>query len=147
MDKISDCPHCTGRVAMSGVDDLETLYPDIAKEWDYERNESILPSQIKPFSNKKYYWICPVCGGSYATKPGNRLKESGCPECARIEIGKKNSKKVGQFDENGLLINTYQGLHQATKDMGVGTNAIFQAVKNSRKSKGFYWRYILDEDD
>ena len=55
--------------------------------------------------------------------------------------------KSGQFDENGLLINTYQGLHQATKDMGVGTNAIFQAVKNSRKSKGFYWRYILDEDD
>lgn len=146
VDKISDCPHCTGRVAMPGIDDLETLYPDVAKEWDYEKNKNVLPSQIKPYSNKKYYWICPVCGISYETKPGNRVKGSGCPECAHKEIGKKNSKLVGQYDENGLLINTYQGLHEAARIMQVGPNAIFQAVKNGGKSKGFYWRYITDEE-
>ena len=104
VDKISDCPHCTGRVAMPGVDDLETLFPELAKEWDYDRNDGVLPSQIKPYSNKKYYWRCPICGNSYPAYPGNRLKGSGCPKCAHIEIGKKNSKTVGQYDDRGILL-------------------------------------------
>ena len=140
--KAAGCPHCSGRVAMSGVDDLETLYPEIAKEWDYEKNVGILPSQIRPYSNKKYYWICSKCGNSYSATSGSRVAGHGCRECARIEIGKKNSKKVGQFDENGSLINTYQGLHEAARVMQVNPNSIFQAVKNGGKSKGFYWRYI-----
>lgn len=144
VDKIADCPHCTGRVAMPGVDDLETLYPHIAKEWDYEKNDNVLPSQIRPYSNKKYYWICGNCGNSYAAYPGNRVKGSGCPDCAHIRVGEKNSKLVGQFNDTGELIKTYQGLHQAAREMQVVPNAIFLAVKNGRKSKGFYWKYITD---
>ena len=146
VNKISDCPHCTGRVAMAGVDDLETLYPDIAKEWDLEKNGFVSPSQIKPYSNKKYYWRCPDCGNSYATYPGNRVKGSGCPVCAHCKVGEKNSKLVGQFDDSGL-IKTYQGLHEAARAMQVAPNAIFQAVKNGRKSKGYYWKYLVDEKD
>jgi len=145
-NRVSDCPHCTGRVAMSGVDDLETLYPDIAKEWNFEMNKDILPSQIKPFSNKKYYWICPVCDNSYAAYPGNRVKGSGCPNCARKLVGKKNSKKIGQYDENGMLINIYQGAHAASCAIQVSPSAIFQAIKNDRTSKGYYWRYITDDN-
>ncbi|MBR3593243.1 MAG: hypothetical protein IKL44_01075 [Clostridia bacterium] len=146
-NKISDCPHCAGRVALLGVDDFETLYPDIAKEWDYEKNGNVSPSQIRPHSNKKYFWVCSACGNSYAAYPGNRVKGSGCPVCARIKVGQKNSKLVGQFDENGGLIKTYQGLHQAAREMQVAPNAIFQAVKSGRKSKGYYWRYIIDQAD
>lgn len=146
-DKVAGCPHCTGRVAMPGVDDLETLYPDIAKEWDYEKNGDILPSQIRPFSNKKYCWICPNCGKSYDTYPGSRVKGTGCPDCARIKIGKKNSKLVGQYNDNGVLIGTYQGLHEAARAMQVNPNSIFQAVKNGRKSKGFYWHYLTDNEE
>ena len=145
-DKISDCPHCAGRVAMPGVDDLQTLYPDIAKEWDDEKNKGVLPSQIRPYSNKKYYWICPICGCSYAAYPGNRVKGHGCPVCAHTKVGKKNSKTVGQFDDQGQLINTYQGLHDAARIMQVNPNSIFQAVKRGGKSKGYYWRYISTED-
>ncbi len=146
-NEISKCPHCTGRVAMQGVDDLETLYPAIASEWDYDRNNGVLPSQIRPFSNKKYYWRCQNCRDSYPAYPGNRVKGSGCPTCAHIKVGQKNSKLVGQFDENLVLINTYQGLHEAARAMQVVPNAIFQAVKNGGKSKGYYWKYLVDEKD
>lgn len=146
-NRVSGCPHCAGRVAMPGVDDLETLYPDISKEWDYEKNKDTLPSQVKPHSNKKYYWICPQCGKSYETTPGNRVNGSGCPECARIKIGIKNSKLVGQYDENGTLIKTFQGLHEAAREMQVNPNAIFQAVKSGGKSKGYRWRYIENESE
>lgn len=56
-----------------------------------------LPSQIRPYSNKKYYWICPTCGKSYPAYPGNRVKGSGCPNCAHKKIGKSNSKTVLSF--------------------------------------------------
>ena len=143
---IADCPHCTGRVAMPGVDDLETLYPDVAKDWDYEKNNGVLPSQIKPYSNKKYYWHCPTCGKSYPAYPGNRIKGCGCSDCKGAKISIKKGKPVGQFDENGILINKYQGLHQAAEAMQVVPNAIFQAVKSGGKSKGFFWRYIQSEE-
>jgi hypothetical protein len=73
---------------------------------------------------------------------GNRVSGHGCPNCAHKLVGLKNSKTVGKFDDNGTLICVYQGLHQAAKDMNVVPNAIFQAVKSGKKSKGFYWRYI-----
>ena len=145
-DIIAGCPHCSGRVAMPGVDDLETLYPEIAKEWDNDKNNGVLPSQIKPHSNRKYYWICPKCGHSYQSTAGSRVAGHGCSDCARKLVGKKNSKMVGQYDENGVLINAYQSLHEAATVMNVVPNSIFQAVKNGGKSKGYYWRYIADND-
>ena len=143
--ELAGCPHCAGRVAMPGVDDFETLYPELAKEWDYDLNGDVLPSQIKPFANKKFYWHCFKCGNSYKTYPGNRIKGHGCPNCARETIGRKNSKPVGQFDKNGMLIRTYYGLHEAARAMGVVPNSIFQAVKGGGKSKGYYWRYVPDD--
>ena len=42
---------------------------------------------------------------------------------------------------------SYQGLHQAAREIQVVPNAIFQAVKNGRQSKGYYWKYVTDEKD
>lgn len=139
---ISKCPHCIGRVAMAGVDDFATLYPDAAQYWDFEKNEDIRPSDIKPFSNTKYYFRCINCGKSYLTVPGNIIKGHACSDCGHKKVGAKNAILVGQFDEDGILINSFQGIHQVAREMGVVPNAIFQAVKNGRKSKGYYWRYI-----
>lgn len=146
VDSVANCPHCTGRVAFPGVDDLVTLYPELIKEWDYEKNQEIDPSRLRPYSNIRCYWICQSCGNSYIASPGNRVDGHGCPACARKIVGKKNSKLVGQYDNNGVLMNTYQGLHEAARAMEVASNAIFQAVKNGGKSKGFYWRYITEND-
>lgn len=145
-NSIAGCPHCSGRVAMPGVDDLETLYPMIAQEWDKNKNGNVLPSQVRPYSNKKFYWICPECGNSYLSTVGNRVAGHICPNCARKIVGSKNSKKIGQYDKNGALINTYQSLHKAAEIMQVVPNAIFQSVKNGGKSKGYFWRYISDND-
>lgn len=33
----SQCPICSGQTMVSGINDLATVYPDIAKHWDYEK--------------------------------------------------------------------------------------------------------------
>ena len=30
------CPYCSGRYAVKGENDLQTVNPDLAKEWNYE---------------------------------------------------------------------------------------------------------------
>lgn len=52
--KGSGCPCCSGRVPKSGVNDLATLHPELLKEWDYQKNTNLDPSQLLPGSGKKH---------------------------------------------------------------------------------------------
>ena len=81
----SGCPSCGGHVAHPGVNDLATTNPELIKEWDYERNKGILPSDIKAYSNHKYWWICPN-GHSYKTVAAHRASGRGCPYCAGQKV-------------------------------------------------------------
>lgn len=77
-------PVCTGKAVMSGENDLATLFPDIAAQWDAERNGSLRPDQVTSFSNRKVWWLCPE-GHVWRTAISNRTnakKRTGCPVCA-----------------------------------------------------------------
>ena len=76
------CPVCNNKVIIQGTNDLETTDPELAKEWDYEKNYPLLPSQISRGSGKSVWWICPL-GHSYKTTPNKRTSGigTGCPIC------------------------------------------------------------------
>ena len=74
--------YCSGRYPITGENDLESLYPEITKEWDYERNFGKKPSNYKPYSNAIVWWKCKE-GHEWKVSIGTRLgKGSGCPYCA-----------------------------------------------------------------
>jgi DNA-directed RNA polymerase subunit RPC12/RpoP/transcription elongation factor Elf1 len=79
------CPCCSGRVPKTGVNDLETLYPELLKEWNYERNSSnnLFPSQLLPKSGKKAWWKCSSCGHEWYAVIASRVKGHGCPHCSK----------------------------------------------------------------
>ena len=52
------CPYCSGRFAISGKNDLQTVNPSLAKEWNYERNGDLTPRAVLPNSIKMVWWIC-----------------------------------------------------------------------------------------
>ena len=56
--------------------------PEIAKEWDYQKNIGMKPEDFASNSKNKVWWICPV-GHSYKTAIGYRTKGVGCPQCAK----------------------------------------------------------------
>ena len=80
--KHTGCPHCSGRVCMPGVDDLETLYPEIAKHRDYNKNTD-LPSDYLPGSERVVYWICPICGESYQKSIHNAVLNKSKHKCKK----------------------------------------------------------------
>ena len=76
------CPVCGGKTVMKGFNDLETLYPALAAEWDPEKNAGLTPDQVTVASNRKVWWRCPL-GHSYVSIIGSRsLRGYGCPYCA-----------------------------------------------------------------
>lgn len=76
------CPYCSGRFAITGENDLATLYPKIAKEWDCESNGDVRPDNIKPFGAKTYHWKCSN-GHKYKASIASRTKMGlGCPYCS-----------------------------------------------------------------
>ena len=77
------CPFCTNSKILRGFNDLETLNPNLAKEWDYTKNGK-KPCEIGAGTAKKYWWICHVCGYEWeAPVVVRHLKNVGCPECAK----------------------------------------------------------------
>ena len=75
------CPCCAGRCIVEGENDFKTLRPDIAVEWDYNKNNELLPEHITVGSNQKVWWICPE-GHSYNATVSNRQYGKNCPYCA-----------------------------------------------------------------
>lgn len=73
------CPCCSGRVPKEGENDLKTRFPDLVREWDYEKNGDRGPESYLPGSGKKVWWKCSICGHEWEAIIKNRTKGSGCP--------------------------------------------------------------------
>lgn len=77
----SGCPVCSGKACGSGINDIMTLAPELAAEWDSEKNAGILPQEVALHSNQKRFWKCEA-GHKWSASPNNRSKGEGCPYCA-----------------------------------------------------------------
>ena len=87
------CPCCANRIVVKGKNDLATLYPEIAAEWDHERNGTLRPDQIVPGRNGKVWWVCSKCGHHYQAPPSRRTSQgSGCRKCADKANGLQHRK-------------------------------------------------------
>ncbi|WP_418606292.1 zinc-ribbon domain-containing protein [Georgenia sp. SUBG003] len=80
------CPVCANLRVLQGYNDLGTTHPQIAAQWDAERNGALGPEGIVAGSKKKHHWVC-ARGHRYTAAPYNRVAGKGCPVCA----GQKSS--------------------------------------------------------
>ena len=87
------CPYCAGKKVLKGYNDLKTVNPTLAKEWNYEKNNGLTPADVMPNSNKKVWWKCSQ-GHEWQAMVINRNKGRGCPECYR-------EKKQAMKNERG----------------------------------------------
>lgn len=78
----ANCPYCTGLYVIKGENDLETVNPALANEWNYEKNDGLTPSDVLPNSGKKVWWRCNR-GHEWQARIQSRNGGYGCPECAK----------------------------------------------------------------
>lgn len=82
-DSGQNCPLCSGKRIVAGINDLATLRPDIAIEWHPTKNDDLLPSQVSEGSGKKVWWLGKNCGHEWKSTVGGRTAQGyGCSYCS-----------------------------------------------------------------
>lgn len=77
------CPYCSGRRVLAGFNDLATLQPETAAQWDDTLNGKLTPEMVTLGSHKKVWWRCGdghVWKAAIFSRTGRQ--KCGCPICA-----------------------------------------------------------------
>lgn len=101
----NNCPICSNRKLHRGKNDLQSTHPELAKEWDYENNDTLTPEDVTEGSLSRVHWVCSVCNNHWVTSVTARTgpRKNGCPSCARKKVWKKRYKE--KLQETGCISN------------------------------------------
>jgi len=68
-------------------------YPELLKQWNYDKNKDVNINDISSGSGVRYWWICDECGYEWESSPNNRTHGNhvrGCPKCRYKKNAEKN---------------------------------------------------------
>lgn len=75
------CPYCANLALLPGVNDLATVYPELAKQWHPAKNAPLTPREVAAGSRRKVWWKCDQ-GHEWQAAIFSRTAGTGCPVCA-----------------------------------------------------------------
>ena len=81
----TNCPICANQKANPGVNDLITKNPELASQFDLEKN-TINIKTLMPNSNLKVWWKCKKYNHSWQATVYDRTNGKGCPVCSNKKI-------------------------------------------------------------
>ncbi len=129
----SGCPYCSGNKVLKGENDLQTINPTLAKEWNYEKNTGLIPTDVLPNSDKKVWWKC-IKGHEWQAAIKDRNNGNGCPSC--------NSERKTSFPE--YAIEYYLKKHRLDvihlyKEHGYELDIYIPSSKIAIEYDGYLW--------
>ena len=74
------CPYCSGKAACED-NCLQTINPELAKEWHPTKNGNLTPRDVTQGSGKRAWWICGK-GHEWKVAIAHRNNGTGCPYCS-----------------------------------------------------------------
>ena len=77
---------CAGKVVIPGENDLAALYPEIAAQWDGEKNGRLTAKEVSPYSNRKAWWRCREGHSWQAAIAARTKRKTGCPYCTGRKV-------------------------------------------------------------
>lgn len=139
--KGNGCPYCAGQRAIQGENDLQTVNPTLAKEWNYDKNNGLTPMDVMPNSGKRVWWQC-IKGHEWQATVESRNYGRGCPMC--------NSERHTSFPEYALMfylqeygievIHTYNG-------QGYELDIYIPSKRIAIEFDGYYWHRNKTKQD
>ena len=95
-----NCPYCSGKI-VTKENNLEVLFPEVSREWDYEKNGDLKPNQVFSKTMKKVWWKCDR-GHSYKSEIEMKgIRDRGCPQCYKVGVF-KTSKRINDPRQSEL---------------------------------------------
>lgn len=137
------CPVCCGIAVLAGFNDLTTVNPVLAKEWNYEKNKGLVdkrgrdvsvPENVSINSNQRVWWKC-TAGHEWQATVANRATGSGCKQCYWLKQGKKVINVETQ--------NIYISVREAARKTGINVTGIYNCCAGKNKTAGgYHWKFV-----
>lgn len=132
------CPYCCGKLALPGFNDLATVNPVLAVQWDNDKNGTLKPSDFRAFSNKKVWWKC-YKGHSWRASINRRNTGNGCPYCS-------NRKALKGENDMGTLFPELAMQWDYEKNVGLTPEMVVPGSNRYawwKCHKGHSWRAVI----
>lgn len=117
---------------------ISVQFPELAKEWNYEKNKNLLPEYFTKGSTDSVWWICSKCGNEWKAKIDNRVKSRGCPKCNSVK------RSVVKLNDRKEYIEEFESLSAAARSENTQPHNIWAACNFHHKSCNYYWMYKED---
>ncbi len=140
----SGCPYCSNQKILKGFNDLETTHPEIALDYDNQKNER-KSYEISRGCSDFVWFRCHKCGYEFNYQLNTYVNNGGlCPVCSKK--GKTKFKKVLKYETNEL----FDTLPLAAKSISLNelkTKSIYKNIYNACSGKaatayGYHWFYV-----
>jgi DNA-directed RNA polymerase subunit RPC12/RpoP len=79
--KPTGCPCCAENILVVGKNDLQTVNPTLAAQWDYKKNNPLTPRDVAANKNAKAWWLCDL-KHSWEADISSRNRGNDCPYCS-----------------------------------------------------------------
>ena len=79
------CPYCTNKKVLIGYNDLDTINPELAKQWHPTKNGSLTPKDVTNDYHNKVWWVCDK-GHDWNATIYSRNKGRDCPHCNKSKV-------------------------------------------------------------
>ena len=134
------CPYCGHRKILIGFNDLQSQYPNIAKDWHPYKNGDLKPTDVMSKSDKTVWWKCNKCGYEWQAKIGWRTANNGqgCKRC----YYKRKSCPIICIETNTKFENAVL----ASKFINAKTTSnIYGCCRGKQKTAGgYHWKFADD---
>lgn len=114
------CPICSNKQVLPEFNDLATINPRLAKEWNYEKNDGLKPSDVTYGSGKIVWWKCKN-GHDYKKRIDARRKGQGCPICSRRRRTSSREQTIFYYVKKVYpdAINTYKDIFTGSMELDI----------------------------
>lgn len=131
--KGNGCPICSNKKIVSS-NCLETLRPDLAREWHPTLNGDLTPKMVSTHSSKTVWWTCEKGADHvYKTSIAHRSKGVGCSACAGRTVVKSNS----------LAFKDPIHIKEWNQEKNIGLTPFDVTPKSSKK---VWWKCLKDPE-
>jgi predicted GIY-YIG superfamily endonuclease len=123
-----------------GINDLQSQFPDISKEWHREKNGELSPADVCMGSHKKVWWRCSKnVEHEWEGKVCNRTSknQSGCPICKGRKVVSNENSLESRYRE--LAREWHPSLNKGLEPSDVRTNSHKKVFWQCRVSEEHIW--------
>lgn len=151
------CAVCQGKQINEGVNDLQTLRPDIMKYWS--KDNDINPWEVTVDSGEIASFHCVQCGCIYDTSITSRTRSRGlCPDCSINYSSSLGEKEVGEFllklgievEEQATIFKNKSkacDFYIPSKNLVIEYNGLFWHSEASGKDKNYHYNRYKELKD